>query len=267
MSPDIILGIATVLMALLGAAVSLHPPESLHDPKKWWVKLAYAGAFCLLGTIAIVCVIKQSNETVIANQNLANSITNLDSSTKEISRVTSLNTDLQHQLLGQGSRIAHLAQESLENITGGESFAVIAPQAHSGLVPIPLIIRNWGNQTLTGVTVVIRDQLAWDFFSNPYGMFQAEASALNVGTLHKEEIKTLNKALDPSTQDCDKGCVYQIEISAQNFTVTENLVFRKGKKLPWGYMYTVDRQYVKSKTAKETKFGYKILAKADWTGD
>ena len=267
MSPDIILGIVTVLMALLGAAVSLHPPESLHDPQKWWVKVLYAGTFCVLGIIAIVCVIKQSRETAVANQNLANSLTNLDTSTKEISRVTSLNTDLQHELLGQGSRIAHLAEESLENITGGESFAVIAPQVHSGLVPIPLIIRNWGKQTLTGVTVVIRDRLAWDFFRNPYSMYQAEASALFVGTLHKEEIKTLNKTLDPSTQDCEKGCVYQIEISAQNFTVTENLVFKKGKKVPWDYMYTVDRRYIKSQNPKETKFGYKILAKADWTGD
>lgn len=48
-------------------------------------------------------------------------------------------------------------KEVLENITGGKSFAVVTPQVWTGLVPIPLSIRNEGKQTLTGVTVTVRN--------------------------------------------------------------------------------------------------------------
>jgi hypothetical protein len=49
MSPDVILGIVTVMMALLGAAVSLHPPESLHAPGKWGAKICLRDCLCGLG--------------------------------------------------------------------------------------------------------------------------------------------------------------------------------------------------------------------------
>jgi hypothetical protein len=49
MPADIVLGIVTVIMALLGAAVSLHPPESLHAPRKWGGEDMLCDHFCCLG--------------------------------------------------------------------------------------------------------------------------------------------------------------------------------------------------------------------------
>ena len=165
--------------------------------------------------------------------------------------------------------VSVLAKENLENVTGGRSFAIVTPQVWSGLVPIPLAIRNFGRQTLTGVTVTIRGPEAWDFLHNPYSMYQAEASAINVGTLHKGEIKVLRETITPTIAPMatDKIAGYQLDVSAQNFTVTEYLWFRRGQKVPWNFKYTVTRQFVKSQSQKETKFGYETMATTDWMGD
>src|SRR5258708_3846789 len=69
----------------------------------------------------------------------------------------------------------------LENITGGNSFAIVTPQAWSGLVPIPLSIRNQGKQTLTGVTVTIRNAQNFNLDKPEYFY---ETEAINIGTLH-----------------------------------------------------------------------------------
>jgi hypothetical protein len=185
--------------------------------------------------------------------------------------------DTTNTILDKTKAVMGLSQQSLQNITGGDSFAVVTPQVWSGLVPIPLSIYNYGKQTLTGVTVTIRDREAWDFWRNPYSMYQAEASAISVGTLHAGELKVLAKTLTPSVEENgagivgegkDKACQYQLDISAQNFTATETLVFKKGKKLPWVFRYVVTRQFVKSQVKGTTNFGYKTLAETKkWMGE
>jgi hypothetical protein len=170
------------------------------------------------------------------------------------------------QILQETQQVENLTHENLENITGGESFAIITPHVFSGLVPIPLSVRNFGRQTLTGVTIAIRGERAWDFEHDPYSMYEAEASAINIGSLHPREIKVLPETITP---DLGVGLGelkhYQVDVSAQNFTVTEDLFFKKGKHIPWDFKYIVTKQYIKSQTKKETKFGYTILAKTDWT--
>jgi hypothetical protein len=151
-------------------------------------------------------------------------------------------------ILQTTQQVENLAQENLENVTGGKSFAVITPQVSSGLVPIPMTVRNFGEQTLTGVTVAIRGGQAWDFIknpNNPYSMYQAESSAIEIGTLHSKETKVLPETITP-TAGVSVGDVeeYQLDISAQNFTVTEYLYFKKGKHVPWDFKYTVTRQYI-----------------------
>jgi hypothetical protein len=125
MPADIVLGIVTVIMALLGAAVSLHPPDSLHAPGKWGAKVGYASAFAVLGTIAIVCVIKQSRETAVANQNLSNALSDLERSTGDIASMTNLNTQLQERLLKQSDAITDLSKQSIAATTGGKTFCLV----------------------------------------------------------------------------------------------------------------------------------------------
>lgn len=177
------------------------------------------------------------------------------------------------QILQKTQRVENLTQENLENVTGGESFAIVTPQASSGLVPIPLTIRNFGAQTLTGVTVTIRGPEAWDVIknpNNPYSMFRAEADRIDVGTLHSGEIKVLARTITPTISDASKDqiAVYDLDIAAQNFTAEEHLLFKRGKRIPWVFQYTVDRQFIKSQSQSKTSFGYRTLAKTSrWYGE
>jgi hypothetical protein len=169
--------------------------------------------------------------------------------------------------------VGTLAQKNLESVTGGKSYAIVTPQAFSGLVPIPLTIRNFGAQTLTGVTVTIRGPEAWDAIknpNNPYSMFRAEADRIDVGTLHAGEIKVLARTITPTISDASKDqvAVYDLDIAAQNFTAEEHLLFKHGKRIPWVFQYTVMRQFIKSQSKDKTTFNYKILAKTSrWYGE
>src|SRR5713101_4057431 len=84
-------------------------------------------------------------------------------------------------------------ERSIATVTGGKSFAIVTPQVWSGMVPIPLSIYNYGNQTLTGVTVNIYGKEEWN---KPRGLF--EAPTINVGTLHAGEMKLLKESITPS---------------------------------------------------------------------
>ncbi len=159
-------------------------------------------------------------------------------------------------------------ERSIATVTGGKSFAIVTPQVWSGMVPIPLSIYNYGNQTLTGVTVNIYGKEEWN---KPRGLF--EAPTINVGTLHAGEMKLLKESITPSPDSgfSDNGLKvdrFQIHIAAQNFTVVEYLDFRQGKKIPWTFRYVVTRQFVKSRRSKTTNFGYETMANAkNWMGE
>jgi hypothetical protein len=171
-------------------------------------------------------------------------------------------------LLGKTQEVETLTKMNLLNITGGESYALVTPQVWSGVVPIPLSIYNYGKQTLTGVTVVIRGRQNWDL-NNPQRMY--DLPTLNVGTLHAGELRLLKAAITPvegeMKDDNDKVDFYDLDIAAQNFTVTEHLMFKRGKHVPWDFMYQATRQFVTSHTKTKTTFGYKIVATTKWMGD
>jgi hypothetical protein len=174
-----------------------------------------------------------------------------------------------HSILGETQEVQTLTKKNLENITGGESFAVVTPQVLTGLVPIPLSIRNFGKYTLTGVTVFVLGSKNFDV-NNPRSFYQTPI--INVGTLHRGEVRLLQETIDPSEgmasgliEDGHKVAFYQLYIAAQNFTVEEELRFRKGKQLPWAFKYRVTRRFVTSQTKKKTTFGYKTLAETNWS--
>jgi cell division protein FtsL len=171
-------------------------------------------------------------------------------------------------LLGKTQEVETLTKKNLDNITGGESYALVTPQVWSGLVPIPLSIRNYGKQTLTGVTVVIRGRQNWDL-DNPRSMY--DLPTVNVGTLHAGELRLLKVAITPVEGEMkdgdDRVDVYDLDISAQNFTANEHLLFKRGKHVPWDFMYQVTRQFVTSQTKTKTTFGYKTLATTKWMGN
>ena len=173
-----------------------------------------------------------------------------------------------HSLFGATQQVEALTKKNLENITGGESFAIVTPQVWSGLVPIPLSIRNYGKQTITGVTVGMYGTESFDL-NNPRSFY--DTPLINVGTLHSGELRLLKETITPVEGGLKESDArvdqYQLHISAQNFTVVEYLWFKKGKRLPWVFKYQVTRQFVTSQTKNKTTFGYKTLAKTKWTGE
>jgi hypothetical protein len=232
MSPDVILGVVTVIMALLGAAVSLHPPESLHAPGRWGAKIAYATAFAVLGAVAIVSVIRQSKETAILNQNLSNSLGNLGRSTQEISRVTGLNTALQEKLLGQGARISTLAEESFKTITGANSFPYVAPQPTTYPNPVALFVWDRGKYMLTGVTLTIRRADDFSYYQPP----------LDLGILHPGWGKPLSEAILPKPDPKTGEDIYLIDMYTQSDTFTEVVHFRKSRDgKSWAFKFWVSQ--------------------------
>ena len=161
-------------------------------------------------------------------------------------------------------------KQVLENITGGNSFAIVTPQVWSGLVPIPLSIRNEGKQTLTGVTVTIRSARTFDL-SNPQSIYEPEI--INVGTLHPKELRLLKEKLTPvggglKAEDGLPVDRFELDIAAQNFTAQESLVFKKGTRLPWVFRYEITQRYIRAKRGQTITFGYKILdSKKTWLGE
>jgi hypothetical protein len=153
MRADIVLGIATVFMAVLGTIVALHGPQ-----KRWW-KLSYGIVFMVTGAIAVVFVIKQSNENAAATVGLTTALSDLKTSTGEISRMTDLNTKLQERLLDSSKAIAGLAQNNLSATTGGSTFAEfgVAPNMGSGNPPTyPIFVDVVGKYPMRSVSAEIQ---------------------------------------------------------------------------------------------------------------
>jgi hypothetical protein len=183
-----------------------------------------------LGIIAIVCVIKQSKEAAIANQNLSNAIGNLETSTREISRVTGLNTSLQQKLLGQSERINTLAEESFKTITGANSFPYIAPQPAEYQQPVTLFVWDHGKYMLTGVTLTIRRLNDFSFYQPP----------VDVGILHPGWGKPLAMALVPQPDPKTGEDIFSIEMYTQSESFTEVVHFRKSKDgKHWAFQFWV----------------------------
>lgn len=119
MRSDIALGLVTFLMAVLGGVVSAHAPV------KPWHKALYIFAFVALGAIGLFFVVKQSNETAIANEGLAKTLVDLQASTTETARIQGNDTKLQERLLAQSQTIASLAKEGIDTQTGGDSYPIV----------------------------------------------------------------------------------------------------------------------------------------------
>jgi len=165
-------------------------------------------------------------------------------------------------ILDSTKKAVDLSKKNLENITGGESFAFLRPQV--GYSPVPLSIRNEGKNILTGVTVKIYGQDSYDV-NNP-GKFLS-VPQITIGTLHPKETRLIPGVNLTPSLDANGWDAYQIDISAQNDTVQEHLIFRKPTGdcgAFWEYSFVVERGFIISQTQKETKLGYKTLIKQDW---
>lgn len=130
-------------------------------------------------------------------------------------------------------------RETLNNITGGNSYAYVAVQEHAATaIGVPLAVRNEGKYILTGVTVQIIRTAAppntWDVESGPQVV---------VGTLYPGEIRMINTRIKPDI-GVDGIDHYWLFIAAQNGMISQMIYFRPrkdGKQLPWAFRSVVSR--------------------------
>jgi len=94
-------------------------------------------------------------------------------------------------ILGTAQRVANIAKTNLENLTGGDSYAYMAPQFPTETGAVPLAIVNVGNYPLTGVTVV-----ATDITELPFKTFPS----IVVGTLSAHAVRRIDMFLAPNPE-------------------------------------------------------------------
>jgi hypothetical protein len=237
MRADIWLGIVTVFMAVLGGIVSAYALTTTR------LKVTYVALFVIAGAASVWLVIRISNENSASHAALTNALSNLGYSTKEIARMTELNTSLQQKLLGQDARISKLAEESFRTITGADSFPYVAfqPAAYPG--PVGLFVWDHGKYMLTGVTLTIRRLDDFSLVGNP----------IDLGVLHPGWGKPLSTAIVPSPDPKTGEDIYTIEMYTQSDVFTEVVHFRKSKDGKfWAYQFWVQQSKFGERTEKPT---------------
>lgn len=149
-------------------------------------------------------------------------------------------------VLTQTEKVDRLAEKSLENITGGDSYIAMIPDvAYSGN-GISFSVTNRGRSILTGASVLIATQGAfWPGVRNQ--LLDAVSKRLELPTMHPGERMVIDRRVElPSDrQEGDIERIY-VMIGAPNFSTEEFLEFRRtGKDLKsadaWQYKYQIVR--------------------------
>jgi hypothetical protein len=258
------LGVVAAIMAI--RADSLTPPEKIV-----WIIIAFA----LFG-IETRSVLKDREE--FAARQSALRIKEDEARTEEHKAFADVLKESQ-KLLGRADTIQTLTARNLEQVTGGNSYAVVQPSlTQRPDRDIPLLIENHGSDILTGVTVAIYDTGVWIWGTHDSIMRSVE-NRISVGTLYPKERLVLNRQIKPEQfmqiapgmEPPNTELVYRVflYIGAQNFTATEYLDFKKDAQGKWNYMYRIYRPFLG--TRKIHKNGYvepdSLLEKIDWSED
>jgi len=220
--------ISQLLLVLLGAVVSLQED---------WAKRHRAlvlAAFAVLGCIGLIATAKRGSETATANQYLANSLGSLGDSTKEISRMTTLNTQLQEKLLQSSSAIAGLSKDNLNTITGGASYIYFDI---ASVVPVGNVLP--GNGLNSGDILVS----AFPHFVGRYPLNHVFVSVIgplerlpeiDYGTVFPNEIGKTRPFVQLKLRPDKSKQFVNIFISASNGSYAQTIYFKRiGDKWLW----------------------------------
>jgi hypothetical protein len=227
MRTDIVLGAVMLALAVLGGIVSAH------GSNKGWHKILYACGFMVLGIAGMWFVVRESNETAVANGNLNHSLDDLSKSSKEAARLQRLNADLQGKLLAQTDTISRLARENADLVTGGNSYPDIEPVLGKldNLPGIPLTIIVHGKHDLLDVTIAVMSHMQDVTGSNPPKTASAEKFLeawnaqrfANLPLASRSQATILPLRIDPvGARD-----VYRIATTCRNGIFTEQLVMKR----------------------------------------
>ena len=135
------------LLAFLGIFISLQ--EDWAKKHKVLVFLI----FLIPAIVGVIASIQSERKTATAETDLKTSLGNINKSTKEIERLTALNTKLQERLLTSNKAITTLAQQSIDTTTGGDSFCYVFINNNQTYFTVV----HQGNYPLYGVSARIVD--------------------------------------------------------------------------------------------------------------
>ncbi|MGA3263965.1 MAG: hypothetical protein ABSC47_07960 [Terracidiphilus sp.] len=174
-------------------------------------------------------------------------------------------------VLTQTEKVDKLAQRSLENITGGDSYIAVIPDvAYSGN-GISFSVTNRGKSMLTGASVLITTQgVFWPGVRSQ--LLDAVSKRLELPTLHPGERMVIDRRVElpPGRPEGDIESIF-VTIGGSNFSTEEFLEFRRtGKDLKSEYAWQYKYQIVRILPYRLYKLGEKvrkdpILEQTDWT--
>lgn len=180
-------------------------------------------------------------------------------------------------LLNKTNSISVLTAQNLKNITGGDSFAYVAPQSFGG-DEFPGIVWNNGEQPLTGLTLTIAHT------SDPVPVWGAAFyEPIFIGTVGPHDHAPIPSFLfRPKASPTSGQDNYWIMLSAQNGTVSQGIGFRRDKRHPnvWAYTFQVTKQTFSGRPQqrrlemkpsdipkKRTYYATKLLLFRNWSDD
>lgn len=206
---------------ILGAVVSLQEKWSKNHR---WPLIA---VFALLGMAGIWASnqqsVKSAKDNSAASAKLETSLTNLQTATAQISRLQSLNTELQQRLLASSRTVTELSKETLAQTTGGDTFPDILPL----MMPdpcggLPLAVVAQGKHNLLDLSVNVKEHMQrTDPASVSASLYYVRGASLPmVLANHLEELPI---CIHPEG-DLD---VYQIDTRARNGNWVEVLSLKR----------------------------------------
>jgi hypothetical protein len=107
------------VLAFLGIVVSLH--EDWAKQRRGLLLIV----FIILGTVGLLATMRQSTVSARDAAKLDTALSSLQQSTDESTRLQNLNTKLQEKLLASNKTIGNLARQSIDTVTGGDSFSYV----------------------------------------------------------------------------------------------------------------------------------------------
>jgi hypothetical protein len=230
-SPGVSIGLLAGAAGIMSVRPKMHPAE-----KFAWV--AVLVAFTILEVLAIK-VSDQRNEDTRKAQNAAFGVIAEGLRTSIAASKGQYDSTIGHVdgVLKTTQSVASLAKSSLENITGGDSYAYMYPDFIEGQNDsLDWKIHNFGQNPLSGVTVKIRPIKGGSllpFGRNDNSIVQfGPSDVMDIGTLPPDIGQSISRLFRPASLS------YQIFIQAQN-GITDELLFLRPSKNSYAYKLEV----------------------------
>ena len=258
-SPGVSIGILALAAGIMSVRPQMRPAE----------KFAWVGLLITFAILEVVAIGRsdRANEAIRDRQNDAFNVIadGLEASIKQ-SR-TQYESTINHVngVLTTTQSVGKLAQENLENVTGGNSYAYVAP-TYRMRPTVTLRMYNHGGQILNGVILTIIEIQA----PSPNGVVNPlpdTSPGIQMGTLPPYADVSVPQALTPHPDPKAGIAQYLILITEQNGTIIEGLQFKvpEWDSREFIYRLSVARDTYSDKSGKRLPWHREILQDLGWS--